>query len=633
MDTLNPYPDDLNEANERLRRMLAGATSPDDLARLSDEQLEALLESASDATLADEQVDLILRKVSAKLVAAERASEPTLPPPSSVPPAATTPPTSPVLGFLGDITHLGGSFTPTFWILFGVAIALTFGAAVAIRGISWHNAGANGGQVAVGDKTEPPKPSSSAPIAATESLSAIVATITKMVDCRCAADCPAPRLRDCVEVGRQFDLEAGLLEITYDTGAKVILHGPVSYKVRSNNSGFLAYGDLTGVVEKPAGQDNVAAEEHDLFGCRPPVPDPPQFTVRTPEADVTDLGTEFGVRVGRAGRTESHVFRGQVKVGIATSGGTAAGAANAHEIVLNANESIRVDKHPDGDPLVIVREGAKSPAEFVREGQLEAAEPQPPKPHQTSDSFARWQAFSKSVRGRSDLLAYYDFQPDEYDRGVLSNRAATGKLLSGRLYGKAAWTTGRYPGKQAVKFGAPNSGVRIDLPSECQAITLVASVQIDRLGPLNAIIHSDGWNSPGQFAWQINHNGLVSIGIHNDVFDRQHRAREQDMVWPKAGIARERLAQWCQLAVVYDSALSRARFYLDGVELANLPITTHQGVRLGSAVIGSHLADKTDANPGDRTLAGRMDELMIFKAALSAQEITALCRQETAPEH
>ena len=38
------------------------------------------------------------------------------------------------------------------------------------------------------------------------------------------------------------------------------------------------------------------------------------FTVRTPTATVTDLGTEFGVEVSKAGLTTSHVFRGAVKV-------------------------------------------------------------------------------------------------------------------------------------------------------------------------------------------------------------------------------------------------------------------------------------------------------------------------------
>ena len=38
------------------------------------------------------------------------------------------------------------------------------------------------------------------------------------------------------------------------------------------------------------------------------------FSVRTPTAVVTDLGTEFGVEVGKDGNTNSHVFRGSVRV-------------------------------------------------------------------------------------------------------------------------------------------------------------------------------------------------------------------------------------------------------------------------------------------------------------------------------
>ena len=40
----------------------------------------------------------------------------------------------------------------------------------------------------------------------------------------------------------------------------------------------------------------------------------PLFSVRTPTAVVTDLGTEFGVEVNRSGTTRSHVFQGRVKV-------------------------------------------------------------------------------------------------------------------------------------------------------------------------------------------------------------------------------------------------------------------------------------------------------------------------------
>ena len=39
------------------------------------------------------------------------------------------------------------------------------------------------------------------------------------------------------------------MEITYNTGAKVILQGPVTYEVESNG-GYLAVGKLTGKLEK-----------------------------------------------------------------------------------------------------------------------------------------------------------------------------------------------------------------------------------------------------------------------------------------------------------------------------------------------------------------------------------------------
>ena len=39
------------------------------------------------------------------------------------------------------------------------------------------------------------------------------------------------------------------MEITYDTGAKVILQGPVTYEVESNG-GYLSVGKLTGKLEK-----------------------------------------------------------------------------------------------------------------------------------------------------------------------------------------------------------------------------------------------------------------------------------------------------------------------------------------------------------------------------------------------
>ena len=127
----------------------------------------------------------------------------------------------------------------------------------------------------------------------------LVGKITGMVDCKWAGtafDSPS------VPSGRKYELASGLMEITYDTGARVILQGPATYEVESASGGYLSVGKLTGKATTTAARG---------------------LTIRTPSAVVTDLGTEFGVEVSREGLAQVHVLRGAVDVQIpASHGGT-----------------------------------------------------------------------------------------------------------------------------------------------------------------------------------------------------------------------------------------------------------------------------------------------------------------------
>ena len=76
---------------------------------------------------------------------------------------------------------------------------------------------------------------------------------------------------------------------------------------------------------------------------------------------VTDLGTEFGVEVGKEGTTTSHVFRGSVKVRLVAGGPT----ARQHEVVLRENESARWRRSRAGG-LRLVPHAADISAKFTR---------------------------------------------------------------------------------------------------------------------------------------------------------------------------------------------------------------------------------------------------------------------------
>ena len=89
------------------------------------------------------------------------------------------------------------------------------------------------------------------------------------------------------------------------------------------------------------------------------------FSVRTPVATVTDLGTEFGVEVDQQGQTTAHVFRGAVNLqAIAIDG-----KLSAITRVLHENESARVEKSSVGrsDLARVTIVGVAAPVGFVRE--------------------------------------------------------------------------------------------------------------------------------------------------------------------------------------------------------------------------------------------------------------------------
>ncbi len=207
--------------------------------------------------------------------------------------------------------------------------------------------------------------------------SSVVGQITGLVDCKWAED---PRLKvqgsrlsqsrnpqipkALVSLGDQFHLTSGLMEITYDSGAKVILQGPATYEVDTVAGGYLSVGRLTARVEKnktnkvASGQWPVADESRNPSR---PTTHYPLFTIKTPTAIVTDLGTEFGVDVKKNGETTSHVFRGSVKVQRLGDQGEPKG----DERVLRANESVRVERRGDQSELVTLH--TFSSTHFVRE--------------------------------------------------------------------------------------------------------------------------------------------------------------------------------------------------------------------------------------------------------------------------
>ncbi len=143
-----------------------------------------------------------------------------------------------------------------------------------------------------------------------------VARITGKHNCRWSDNYLPPLRYAHLGIGRELKLDAGLLEITYKTGAEIVLEGPVEFTVEKPNACRLDVGKLTAKVSEPA------------VG----------FTVETPTATVVDLGTEFGVVADATGATDVHVYRGAVELCQEGSG-----RGGRQKIRIEAGQARRVD--------------------------------------------------------------------------------------------------------------------------------------------------------------------------------------------------------------------------------------------------------------------------------------------------
>ncbi|TWT84744.1 FecR protein [Planctomycetes bacterium CA13] len=108
-------------------------------------------------------------------------------------------------------------------------------------------------------------------------------------------------------------LRHGIVRLSYQHGVAVTIQGPADYEIRTLDNAVLHHGRMAAYV--PDGAEG--------------------FSVSTPNANVVDLGTEFGLTVSNDGETELSVFDGKVQL--------TSSAENDSQIVL-AGLAVRVDK-------------------------------------------------------------------------------------------------------------------------------------------------------------------------------------------------------------------------------------------------------------------------------------------------
>ena len=140
---------------------------------------------------------------------------------------------------------------------------------------------------------------------------AFVATISATNGSQWKGDGPA--LGEELRQGRQLELVSGFAEVTFNSGAQVVLEGPAALELTSAWEAVLRRGSLRANVP----------------------PEAVGFRISNPDVEVTDLGTEFSMVAGEHGGTEVFVLKGSVE---------ASAEGKAQPITLRAEQARRFDR-------------------------------------------------------------------------------------------------------------------------------------------------------------------------------------------------------------------------------------------------------------------------------------------------
>lgn len=461
-----------------------------------------------------------------------------------------------------------------------------------------------------------------------------VGRIANVVDCewsRAAGDegrrkpisnlkSPIPNAQSLVALGDKFILASGLMEIVYDTGAHVILDGPCAYTVDSPSGGFLSIGKLTAKLEKDL-KSQIANQQ--TSNPQSQIPNP-LFAVRTPTATVTDLGTEFGVEVDKAGLTQSHVFRGKV-VFIAMNDGKPSGKG----VTLGENESAHVEKNSgqSGWQAAAVRLADAHPSAFVR------VLPQPRLEQESRDYAELVLSMRPTVYYRMESPKNENAVKEEKDRYVLFDSAPGGHHgvihFTDEYIATTPYSQGRFG--ESIRLRGPMTKDYAIVPDYPEATggRLTVSVWVKVLGRASlATLAADRFVNVSYSPSDDHAYRQFILYLHPDNAGGDLAAR---MVQPngKVLVIREGrselfpLGTWQHVVLVIDK--TTMDLYRNGRKVATSPCG---GLPLkppkGYLIVGSKgLSGDVDTGaPGH--WPGFVDELAIFNRALSAKEIERL---------
>jgi hypothetical protein len=412
--------------------------------------------------------------------------------------------------------------------------------------------------------------------AANEPLDEGVAVVTNAVNAKFSAE-TLLEIGDSVSPGRVV-LDSGHVQFEFYRGAIVVVEGPAELEFINADQMVCQRGRLRAHV-------------------------PPQaegFAVLSPSFELVDLGTEFGVDVAEDGSGSIRVFEGKVEV---------------YEVGSNRSEESRREIGEDSGATISVEgdvTATETPdGEFLSSDRLRGL-----KSEHDRARFLAWQKHSRALSNDPRVIVHHSFDPETPATRSLTGHAAGEPSIAAAIVG-CSWSQGRWQNKGALEFKHPGDRVRTSIPGEYTSVTWSAWVRLDGLDrPFISLMLTNGYDA-GEAHWQLREDGRLLLGVKSPsghvAYDSQPALSIKD------------LGRWVHLSTVYDGESRTVSHYIDGENVGTSPVSTKPfKLKFGDTEIGNWGTPVKYSPQKIRNLNGRIDQVTLFREALSEDEIAKL---------
>lgn len=382
-----------------------------------------------------------------------------------------------------------------------------------------------------------------------------------------------------------LEVKTGLVQLDLYSGVSLVVEGPAALEIVSPDLVRMHSGKVRANVPPPARGFRLLAGEFDLV----------------------DLGTEFGVSLGKDGAGELHVIKGEVQVK------TKAAPAQQDELLMTG-KAIALNR--DGSHPAIIADVEKfAGAATLRE--------------RSEKRFAAWKKMIGALANDPDTVALYDFQMGPDNR--LPNLAAHGPQDTEAVVVGCTSGQGRWPEKSSLDFRNPSQRVRVKIPGDFEQLTLATWVKADSVAQFaQSFIQSESGQSRTLF-WFLRHRkpaqGMVP-NFADTVTDASGRGDRHPYQSDKLALPSDRTGAWMHFAVTVNNATREVVHYANGREIDRQPITNPRPLGIGLADIGNWPSRDWAAGTKweVRNIVGNMDEFLVSRRAFSSDEIHELFR-------